>query len=188
MSSSLVELLQMQVDRLEMELKRKQGEVERAEKRADESAQTATRAAETASVVSEASSKPLGADGPLRVELAKLTASVKNMTESEERHKARIQQLLKSLAEEREGKEDAIRQAEMKQSTIDMCSTEMDRLETEKKELIEQLDVKQTSVELLSTQEESLQTLCEATEARLAELQAASDAQRSVKKGKCCGV
>jgi DNA repair exonuclease SbcCD ATPase subunit len=39
--------------------------------------------------------------------------------------------------------------------------------------------VKQTSVELLSTQGESLQMLCEATEARLAELQAASEAQRA---------
>jgi chromosome segregation ATPase len=128
------------------------------------------------------SGKSLGADGPLRVELAKLQASVKSMTESEERHKGRIQQLLKTIAEEREAKEEAIRQAEMKQSTIDLCASEMDRLEAEKKELQEQLEVKQTSVELLSTQCESLQTLCEATEARLAELQAASEAQRAASR------
>ena len=36
MSSSLVELLQMQVDRLEVELKRKTADLERAEKRAED--------------------------------------------------------------------------------------------------------------------------------------------------------
>jgi hypothetical protein len=144
MSSSLVELLQMQVDRLEIELKRKTAEVERAEKRAEEAAAAAAAAAASGGGGGggdASGGRQLGADGPLRVELAQLRASVKSMGESEERHKTRIQQLLRSLSEEREGKEEAIRQAEMKQSTIDLCSTEMDRLESEKKELIEQLEV-----------------------------------------------
>jgi chromosome condensin MukBEF ATPase and DNA-binding subunit MukB len=63
--------------------------------------------------------------------------------QGEERHKKRIQELLKQLAEEREAKEEALRQVDTKQGTIDFCATEIDKLTEDKKDLGEQLDVKQ---------------------------------------------
>lgn len=181
----------MQVDRLEGELKRKAEEVEQAA-RAASTVSTPTMRDRASTVgpnrsppparavmldspsVGRASPAPAsstGAEGPLRVEVAKLQGEVKSLEESEGRHRERIQTLLRQLAEERAGKDEALRQCELKQSTIDMCATEMERLEGEKKDLNEQLEVKQTSIDLVAEQFDAEAKLSASREARIAALE-----------------
>lgn len=177
-------MLHGQVERLEQELQRKAAEVQAEQQQASSSSSRTLDRTRSSTVTRTSSSNlpPPGSpslstsspttsssnsDGALRVELAKLQVQVKSLEEGEERHKQRIQGLLKELAQERELKDEANRQTETKQETIDMCATEMERLESEKKELQEQLDVKQTSIELLSEQLEKMTKLCELRDERI---------------------
>ena len=97
--------------------------------------------------------------GSLRVELAKLRANVKSMEENEERHKQRIQSLLRTLSEEREAKEEAMRQADVKQMTIDFCQKELDSKDGKIEELNGQIALKQEVIDILGNETESMTTL-----------------------------
>ena len=164
-SSSVTELLQLQIQRLETELKRKteQGEAEMGRLRVELEEANQRKPA----VVNNSSSANLLE----KVELEKLKVSMKTMRDHEERKNARIETLTQQLADERKVKEDAQSQVLSKAKALTFAEKKLERVDQMMGELREQgsksVSSMQQTIVSKAEQVEQLTTLCASQKERI---------------------